>query len=134
MAKEVPMQTLEVMVTSSGSLFGIISHLFTCFVGQGSRLVAEGTAAPNDEIRRLSEVVDLRWPTILLLMHPIKTTGETGGLGTSIASFGHDRKVLWQVEVSCLAMGVVVPYAGIRHLSGVVDSKRPVGVPERFTN
>ena len=33
-----------------------------------------------------------------------------------------------------LTMGTVVSYDGIRHLSGVVDPKRPVRVPERFTN
>jgi hypothetical protein len=96
--------------------------------------VAEGTAAPNDEIRCLSEVVDLQWPTISLLAQIIKRGRQPSCLGTSIASSGHDGKKLWQVGVSWLTMGTVVSYDGIRHLSGVVDPKRPVGVPERFTS
>ncbi len=43
--------------------------------------MAEGTAAPNDEIRCLSEVVDLQWPTISLLAQINQTREATELLG-----------------------------------------------------
>jgi hypothetical protein len=77
----------------------------------------------TDGIRRLSEVVDLQWPTISLMAHRIKQGGQRSGLGNSIASFGHDRKKLWQVGASWLTMGTVVSYDGIRHLSGLLTPR-----------
>ena len=96
-------------------------------------MVAKGTAAQNDEIWCLSDVVDPQWPTISLLAHIIERGRQLGDFRTSIASFRQDIKVLWQVGVGWLAMGTVVPYGGIRHLSGVVDPQRPVGVHKRYT-
>jgi hypothetical protein len=65
------------------------------------------------------------------LKHVIERGRQGRGLGTSIASFRPNGKVLWQVGEGWLAMVRVVSSDEILRLSGVFDHEIPAGVPKR---
>jgi hypothetical protein len=77
-------------------------------------------------------VVDPPEASDIALKDEIERGSQERGLGTSIAPFRPDGKVLWWVEEGRLAMGRVVSCDEIRRLSGVVDHESQVGVLKRY--
>jgi len=87
--------------------------------------------AESDGIMRLSWLLTPQRPVTSPLKDEIERGRQERGLGTSIAPFRPNGKVLWQVGEGWLAMVRVVSSDEIRRLSGGVDHESPAGVPKR---